>query len=114
MYDLGQYPGLVLGSDQRPGTDQRRVGGEVYEITDELERLLDEIEEVAPHPSGEYARRQVLVYLGPPVATNEGEPAPALTCLVYEVTPGRRAGCPVIDGGDWVAYRVHRQREGSR
>ena len=109
LYDLGEYPGLVLASEQRPGQDQGRVSGEVYGIADELERLLDEIEEVAPRPSGEYVKQQVRVYFEPPVSTIEGRPVPALTCLVYEVTPGRSAGCPVIFGGDWVSYRVHLQ-----
>ena len=107
LYDLGDYPGLVLGSEQHPG--QKKVRGEVYEIADELEHLLDEIEEVAPIPSGEYAKRQVLVHLEPSLATNEGRPACVLTCLVYEVTQGRVAGCPVISSGDWVGYRVQRQ-----
>jgi gamma-glutamylcyclotransferase (GGCT)/AIG2-like uncharacterized protein YtfP len=109
LYDLGEYPGLVLASDQRPGQDAGRVSGEVYEITVELERLLDEIEAVAPRPSGEYAKREVRVSLELPVSTNEGGPAPALTCLVYEVMPARLAGCPVIAGGDWVSYRLQLQ-----
>ena len=107
LYDLGDYPGLVLEPDAYRA--QEKVRGEVYEITDELEHLLDEIEEVAPKPSGEYAKRQLLVHLEPSLATNEGRPACVLTCLVYEVTQGRVAGCPVISSGDWVGYRVQRQ-----
>jgi gamma-glutamylcyclotransferase (GGCT)/AIG2-like uncharacterized protein YtfP len=103
LYDLGDYPGLVLGRDQHPG--QKKVSGEVYEITDALERLLDEIEEVAPQPSGEYAKRQVLVLLRPSHVPAEGEKSHALICLVYEAAPDRVADCPVISSGDWVGYR---------
>jgi gamma-glutamylcyclotransferase (GGCT)/AIG2-like uncharacterized protein YtfP len=114
LYDLGEYPGLVLGRASGPG--QTKVKGDVYEIAGELEPLLDEIEGVAPQPNGEYARRQVLVYLEPlgqPLARNERGLASPLTCLVYEVTPVRMAGCTVIEGGDWVGFRLAREgREG--
>jgi gamma-glutamylcyclotransferase (GGCT)/AIG2-like uncharacterized protein YtfP len=118
LYDLGEYPGLVLGHE--PGSGQTHVKGDVYEIAGELEPSLDEIEGVAPQPNGEYAKRQVLVHLDSlesPLATNESGLATPLTCLVYEVTPGRVAACPVIEGGDWVGFRLAREgregREGS-
>ncbi len=88
LYDLGPYPGLVLG-----GTDP--VLGEVYAVTPELERQLDVIEEVAPVPSGEYARRQVELVL-------DGRP---LRCLVYEIDPQRVRGRPRITTGDWQQRR---------
>jgi gamma-glutamylcyclotransferase (GGCT)/AIG2-like uncharacterized protein YtfP len=56
MHHLGSYPGLVLGA---PGT----VHGEVYAVSAELERILDEIEEVWPQQTGEYAKREVMVRL---------------------------------------------------
>jgi gamma-glutamylcyclotransferase (GGCT)/AIG2-like uncharacterized protein YtfP len=84
LYDLGAYPGAVLGG-------QGWVPGEVYAITAELERQLDWIEEVAPVPSGEYARRHVVVEI-------EGRP---LRCLVYEIDPQRVTACRRIPGGDW-------------
>ena len=104
LYDLGDYPGLVFGIDQHPG--QKKVRGEVYEISDELERLLDVIEEVAPRPSGEYAKRELLVHLEFARTSDESGLGHALTCLVYEVTPDRVTGRPVIFGGDWVGYRL--------
>ena len=110
LYDLGEYPGLVLEREPVPG--QTKVKGEVYEIADDLERLLDKIEGVLPEPNGEYARRHVLVHLEPlepPLARNERVLAPPLTCLVYEVTPDRVAGCPVIKSGDWVGFRLARE-----
>lgn len=88
LYDLGPYPGLVLG-----GADQ--VLGEVYAIAPELERQLDVIEEVAPVPSGEYARRHVELVL-------DGRP---LRCLVYEIDPARVSGRPRITTGDWLQRR---------
>ena len=110
LYDLGEYPGLVLG--RAPGPGQTKVKGDVYEIAGDLEPLLDEIEGVSPQPNGEYARRQVVVHLRPlepPLARNESTLASPLTCLVYEVTPGRAAGCPVIECGDWVGFRLARE-----
>ncbi|MGE8202738.1 MAG: gamma-glutamylcyclotransferase family protein, partial [Variovorax sp.] len=46
LYDLGAYPGVVLG-----GT--RRVRGEVYVIEPAVEAALDVLEEVAADGSGE-------------------------------------------------------------
>lgn len=85
LYDLGPYPGAILGGEGW-------VAGEVYAITAALEQRLDEIEEVAPVPSGEYTRRHV-----------EVEVAGLLVrCLVYEIDPARVRGCRLIDGGDWL------------
>jgi gamma-glutamylcyclotransferase (GGCT)/AIG2-like uncharacterized protein YtfP len=85
LYDLGSYPGVRLGGE-------RWVQGEVYQITPELERLLDEIEEVWPQQTGEYARREVLVQCA----------GQALTCLIYEVTQARAQEFNLIESGDWV------------
>ena len=85
LYDLGSYPGVRLGGLEW-------VQGEVYQITLELERQLDEIEEVWPQQTGEYAKREVVVQCA----------GQALTCLVYEVSEVH-AQCPaVIESGDWV------------
>ncbi len=88
LYDLGSYPGLVLG-----GADP--VQGEVYAITPELEHQLDVIEEVAPVPSGEYARRHVELEL-------DGR---QLRCLVYEIAAQRVQGRARIGTGDWLRRR---------
>lgn len=88
LYDLGPYPGLVLGG-------AGRVMGEVYAISPELERVLDEIEEVWPQQSGEYTRREVTVQM------HEAPAAAGPLCLVYEINPARLTGHPVIAGGDW-------------
>ena len=58
LYDLGAYPGVVLGGPLR-------VRGEVYRISPELEQELDRIEEVWPQQTGEYAKREVQVLLDP-------------------------------------------------
>jgi len=89
LYDLGPYPGLLLGGEGR-------VVGEVYAISAELERLLDEIEEVWPQQTGEYSKREVRVQLDSASAAAAG-----LACLVYEINPARLAGRQVITGGDW-------------
>ena len=90
LYDLGAYPGLVLGASGW-------VHGEVYEISPELERLLDEIEEVWPQQSGEYCKREQLVRLD--------ETAGDILCIVYELSADRIPGMTVIVCGDWVLYR---------
>ena len=85
LYDLGSYPGVRLGGLEW-------VQGEVYQITPELERKLDEIEEVWPQQTGEYARCEVLVQCA----------EQALVCLVYEVAEVRANVSSVIVSGDWV------------
>ena len=92
MHHLGAYPGLRL----LPG---QPVVGEVYAITAELERRLDEIEMILPEPTGEYTKRELLV----PVDDGSGA-ARHITCLVYEINPAFCDGRPVIEGGDWTAH----------
>ncbi len=95
LYDLGSYPGLVLGAS---GT----VLGEIYQVTAALERLLDEIEEVWPQDTGEYTRSHVPVAL----LAAPGGTAQEQVCLVYAVNPARTPGRLVIAGGDWVQHRL--------
>ena len=87
LYHLGacNYPGLRLGGASA-------VQGDVYRITPELERALDEIEQVWPVETAEYVRQHIPVLCAGVV----------LTCLVYEITVARAAGCAVIDSGDWL------------
>lgn len=88
MYDLGRYPGVLLNREDW-------VLGEVYEISPELERQLDVIEEVYPQQRDEYQKRQVLVTVGTqPVA-----------CLVYEINPRYVQGRRRIASGDWLGAR---------
>ena len=91
LYHLGEYPGLLLGA-------AGSVQGEVYEISAELERLLDEIEEVLPLQSGEYCKREQLVRVD--------ETCNDVLCIVYEIAADRIPGMPVIEGGDWVIHRL--------
>ena len=88
LFDLGAYPGLTLGG-------RTWVLGEVYAIEPALERQLDVIEAVAPTPSGEYQRREVVLHLN----------GRALPCLLYEINPAVVIGRPRVQGGDWVAAR---------
>ena len=91
LYDLGAYPGVRLGGHQW-------VHGEVYQISPEVERQLDEIEEVWPQQTGEYIRQQVCVaFTGSLIA-----PAPGQTSLVYEIAERHTAGRCVIASGDWL------------
>ena len=87
MYDFGRYPGVVLGG-------QGRVVGEVYAISAELERLLDEIEEVYPQQSDEYFRREVSITVG----------GQSVSCLIYAINPRyvEVRNAPLLPGGDWM------------
>ncbi len=98
LYDLGPYPGVVLGGPAR-------VIGEVYAISGALERQLDEIEEVWPQQTGEYHKQTVRVRLDQPEPSSG---AMELDCLVYEINPTRTAGKPVLTSGDWLADRHQR------
>ncbi|MES2400869.1 MAG: gamma-glutamylcyclotransferase family protein [Pseudomonadota bacterium] len=101
LYDLGTYPGILLGG-------QGAVRGEVYWISEELESLLDEIEEVWPQQTGEYAKREVQVQLKG--LGNHERDTRSLSCLIYEITASHTEGKPVIEGGDWVQYRKRQMR----
>ncbi|NBQ87020.1 MAG: gamma-glutamylcyclotransferase [Betaproteobacteria bacterium] len=96
LFDLGAYPGLRLASSMAVDDPLTRavveVAGEVYAIDPALEPVLDEIEEVFPQRSGEYAKREVDVRVNGIV----------LRALVYEIAPDRVQGRAVIAGGDWV------------
>ena len=94
LYDLGPYPGVVLGG-------LIRVTGEVYAISAGLERQLDVIEEVWPQQTGEYRKQAVRVLLDQPQSPSG---AVALGCLVYEINPALVAGQAVITGGDWLDH----------
>jgi len=102
MHHLGSYPGLELGGE---GV----VQGEVYAVSPELERLLDEIEEVWPQQTGEYAKREAMVRLeaAPGQAGSRGAQR-ELLCFLYEIAPERTRGKPIIPGGDWVLHRAGR------
>jgi gamma-glutamylcyclotransferase (GGCT)/AIG2-like uncharacterized protein YtfP len=93
LYDLGDYPGARLGGKQW-------IQGEVYQITPEMERQLDAIEEVWPQQSGEYVRRVVVVQCA----------GAALSCLVYEVATAHTKDKVIIASGDWVERQFTRQK----
>jgi gamma-glutamylcyclotransferase (GGCT)/AIG2-like uncharacterized protein YtfP len=84
LYDLGAYPGAVLGGEVC-------IRGEVYRITPAVEAELDRLEGVADDDSGEYIKRERAVVV-------DGQ---TLACLVYEIHPDRVKGRPVIASGDW-------------
>lgn len=91
MYDLGAYPGLILDKGEGQREEGTPVQGEVYAIGPALEAVLDEIEEVFPQATGEYAKRELDVLVD----------GTAVQCIVYEINPVRTVGKPVIAGGDW-------------
>lgn len=86
LFDLGAYPGAVLGGEGR-------IKGEVYRIAPSVEVELDVLEEVKADGSGEYIRREVVVEVA----------GRSIACLVYEIHPSRIAGRAVIGNGDWMA-----------
>jgi gamma-glutamylcyclotransferase (GGCT)/AIG2-like uncharacterized protein YtfP len=105
LYCLSAYPGVVLGATTG------WVQGEVYEISPELERQLDEIEGVWPQQSAEYCKRELAVQLDDKVYPDAGESDAAageiraeVICIVYEIARERIVEMPVISGGDWVEH----------
>lgn len=86
LYDLGAYPGILLGG---PG----RVYGEIYRIAPEVEIALDALEGVMHDDTGEYIKREIVVdaSFGP------------CACLVYEIQRDRVKSASVIASGDWIA-----------
>lgn len=92
MYQLGEYPGVVLGA-------AGLVHGEVYAISAELERQLDVIEEVGPAPGDEYVKCDAVVRLERGHGRQED-----IVCLLYALAPGGSLGKAEITGGDWAEY----------
>lgn len=90
LYDLGAYPGAVLGG-------AGWIRGEVYRITAAVEATLDQLEGVADDDSGEYIKRERAVVVS----------GQTLACLVYEIHPERVKGRPVIASGDWFRRDFH-------
>jgi gamma-glutamylcyclotransferase (GGCT)/AIG2-like uncharacterized protein YtfP len=88
MYHLGGYPGVTLGG-------ANVIVGEVYAITEPLERLLDGIESEYPAQADEYDKRDIQV-----LVNNQ-----MLDCIVYEINTAYIQGKPQITNGDWVKSR---------
>ena len=87
LYNRGWYPGIRLGSEQS-------VLGEVYQVSAQLLAQLDELEEVAPVPSGEYQRIQMKVECA----------GQQLVCDIYELSEHCAAQSTPIAEGDWVKF----------
>ena len=83
LFDLGSYPGVVLGG-------AGRVKGEIYRVDASVEAELDALEEVADDDSGEYIKRRLVI--------------DGIDCLVYEIHPSRIVDRTVIEGGDWIDF----------
>lgn len=90
LYTMDWYPGLALGGEQAV-----TVVGEVYEVTPQLEAVLDGIEGIVPGEHSEYFKRDVDIDW-------RGEP---LRCFLYEINPQRVAGKEPIGHGDWIRFQ---------
>jgi gamma-glutamylcyclotransferase (GGCT)/AIG2-like uncharacterized protein YtfP len=89
LYHLDWYPGLALG-----GEEAVTVIGEVYEVTPQLEAVLDEIEGIVTGEGSEYFKRDLEIEV-------DGRPMP---CFLYEINPVRVRGRQRIGHGDWVLF----------
>jgi len=95
LYHMDWYPGLVLG-----GEEAATVIGEVYEVSPQLELMLDEIEEIVPGPDSEYFKREVQVEVADrPVS-----------CFLYEINPVRVRGKQPMGHGDWIIFSQSEKR----
>jgi gamma-glutamylcyclotransferase (GGCT)/AIG2-like uncharacterized protein YtfP len=90
MYHLGDYPGVLLTD-----ASDHNIVGEVYAISPELEKVLDEIEMIYPQQHDEYSKRTVIALVG----------ARQISCLFYEINAAYIVDRPVIDSGDWTKGR---------
>lgn len=88
MYHLGGYPGVILGGSGH-------IMGEVYAITEPLERLLDGIESEYPAQANEYAKRELTIVMD----------EQSLICIVYEINTTYIKDKPQIMSGDWIQNR---------
>lgn len=88
MYHLDGYPGVTLGGENT-------IIGEVYAITEPLERLLDGIESEYPAQADEYAKRDIEVSVN----------GLLLDCIVYEINTAYIQDKPQILNGDWIKSR---------
>ena len=89
LYHLDWYPGLALGGEQAV-----TVVGEVYEVTQQLEAVLDEIEGLVDGDHSEYFKRDLHVEVA----------GRAVPCFLYEINPSRVAGKEPIGHGDWIRF----------
>ena len=89
LYHFDWYPGLTLG-----GAEAVTVVGEVYEVTPQLEKVLDEIEDLADTPDSEYFKREMPVLV-------DGRDVP---CFLYEINPRRVEGRQRMPHGDWIRF----------
>lgn len=98
LYHLGSYPGVVLGGEVA-------VKGEIYAISKEVERQLDEIEQVWPQQTGEYSKRVIPIRVDEVSqgAIVEFDGDVTLDCIIYEIAPERIVNQVLIEGGDWLA-----------
>jgi gamma-glutamylcyclotransferase (GGCT)/AIG2-like uncharacterized protein YtfP len=89
LYHLDWYPGLALG-----GEEAVTVVGEVYEVTPQLEAVLDGIEGLVDGDHSEYFKRDLDIHV-------QGRP---VRCFLYEINPRRVAGKEPIGHGDWIQF----------
>jgi gamma-glutamylcyclotransferase (GGCT)/AIG2-like uncharacterized protein YtfP len=89
LYHIDWYPGLTLG-----GEEAVTVVGEVYEVTAQLEALLDQIEQIVPGEESEYFKRDLVIEVA-------GHPVP---CFLYEINTERIRGKQAIGHGDWILF----------
>lgn len=100
LYDLGDYPGVVLSRNP-----EERVWGRVYRMPSTAWAALDDYEGIGKiNPrSSEFVRQNVDVFC---LDTPE-----KLSCwiYVYNGKPSRRS---LIPGGDYIAHRTERKTGG--
>jgi gamma-glutamylcyclotransferase (GGCT)/AIG2-like uncharacterized protein YtfP len=94
MYHFGEYPGVILGHEN---DRQEQIVGEVYEVSSELEKVLDDIEAQYPVAPDYYIKRSITLSLQDGVSP--------VQAFVYEVNPAYTVGKPIIASGDWVKDR---------
>ena len=82
LYKIDLYPGISVGGD-------KKVIGEVYQITSKLEKILDKIEGIGVHD--DYMKSTVTALVN----------GTQIECLVYEMNGKHKIIDNLIETGDW-------------
>jgi gamma-glutamylcyclotransferase (GGCT)/AIG2-like uncharacterized protein YtfP len=103
LFDYGDWPGILPGHRDMPPGDVEGAGsaaptvlGDVFYAPMPLLAVLDDIEGIQEHERGAFYRMPCTLRL------LSGE---TRHCVYYPVDEASTVSCPLIEGGDWIAYR---------
>jgi len=107
LFDYGNWPGILpvdsgeysVEGEQGARTHVPTVLGDVFYAPIALLAVLDDIEGIQAHSRDAFYREPCSLQV------TSGE---MLSCVYYPVDEESTISCPLIENGDWVAYRMAR------